>query len=135
MLPHFRAFLVEHITLFSGVLGVLVTLLVTGAGKWLGRPRLVLSFDPSSDAYMSTSTHPEGDQPSVTRKYLRVSVTINGPMFWKSLGHVGAKDCQIYLTGIQRLIAGRLQEDELYDARPVSWPPNKDFKPRNIPRG
>ena len=66
---------------------------------------------------------------------MRVSVTINGPMFWKSLGHIGAKDCQIYLTGIQRLIAGRLQKDELYDARPVSWPPNKDFKPRNIPRG
>jgi hypothetical protein len=134
MVKSFWQFLVDHITVLSGVLGVLVTLLVTGARQWLGRPRLVLSFH-DSEAYLSTSTHREVDQQEVTRKYLRVSVKIDGPRFWKSYGYVGAKDCQFYLTGIQRVIAGKPQEDILYDARPVSWPPNNDFKPRNIPRG
>ena len=135
MLEQLRVFLVEHITLFSGVLGVLLTLLATGGAQWLGRPRLKLSFDPGSDSYMSTSTHQEGTDLNVTRKYLRASVSVSGPRFWRSYGYIGAKDCQIYLIAIQRIIAGKLSEDELYDARPISWPPNNDFKPRNIPRG
>ncbi len=116
-------------------LGAVTTLLFLWVGKFLARPRLVLSFDGSSDAYVATSTHREGKQPSVTRKYLRVSLRAAG-LFGRDLGgSSGAANCLIYITAIQRVVNGSAASDEIYDGRTVSWPPNGMFDPRHIPRG
>lgn len=135
MLEPFRCFLHSDVSLFSGMLGAVTTLVLLSVGKFLARPRLVLSFDGSSDAYMATSTHREGDEPSVTRKYLRVSLRAAG-LFGTILGgSSGAAKCLIYITAIRPVVNGIAGNDQLYDARPVSWPPNKTFDPRHIPRG
>jgi hypothetical protein len=135
MLEQFMHLLHSNLSLFSGILGALTTLVLLSVGRVLARPRLVLSFDSSSDAYMATSTHREGNAPSVTRKYLRVSLRAAG-LFGTNLGgSSGAAKCLIYITAIQPLVKGSAGNDQLYDARPVSWPPNQTFDPRNIPRG
>ena len=135
MLERFLAFLHSNVSLFSGMLGAVTTLVLLSGGKFLTRPRLVLFFDSSSDAYMSTSTHREGDQPSVTRKYLRVSLRAAGLFGTNFGGSSGAANCLMYLTAIQPVVSGRVSNDELYDGRTISWPPNRLFTPRHIPRG
>jgi hypothetical protein len=135
MLEQFMCFLRSNVSLFGGMLGALTTLVLLSVGKCLARPRLVLSFDGSSDAYMATSTHSEGNEPSVTRKYLRVSLRAAG-LFGTNLGgSSGAVKCLIYLTAIQPVVNGRAGNDQLHDARPVSWPPNRTFDARHVPRG
>ena len=107
----------------------MTTLVLLSVGKFPARPRLVLYFDRSSDAYTATSTHPEGNEPSITRKYLRVSLRAAG-LFGTNLGgSSGAAKCLIYITAIQPVVNGSAGNDQLYDARPVSWPPNKTFDP------
>jgi hypothetical protein len=135
MLQRFLSFLHDHVSLFSGMLGAVTTLVLLSIGKALARPRLVLSFDGSSDAYMATSTHAEGDQPSVTRKYLRVSLKAAGLFGTNFGGSSGAANCLIYITAIQPVVNGNASDDQLYDGRIVSWPPNRKFDPRHIPRG
>ena len=48
----------------------------------------------------------------------------------RALGPTAATNCRIYITAIQ--CDGT---DYLHDARTISWPPNKDWEPRTIPRG
>jgi hypothetical protein len=129
-------FLHKYFSLFSGVLGALTTLAFLPVGRSLARPRLTLSFDSARDGYMETSMHPEGEPPvTVTRKYLRVSVTPKG-LFGRNLGgSSGAEDCLIYITAIQKVENGNVGKDCLYDGRELSWPPNRAFSPRHIPRG
>jgi hypothetical protein len=135
MLEKSLVFFRDHFSLFSGMLGAATTLVLLSVGKVFARPRLVLSFDGSKDAYMATSTHAEGKEPSVTRKYLRVSLTARG-LFGTNLGgSSGAAKCLIYITAIQPVVNGSPSNDQLYDARIVSWPPHRDFDPRHIPRG
>jgi len=101
MLEQFMCFLHSYVSLFSGMLGAVTAVVLLSVGKFLARPRLVLSFDGSGDAYMATSTHPEGADPAVTRKYLRVSVRAAG-LFGTNLGgSSGAAKCLIYLAAIQ----------------------------------
>ena len=133
MLKRVLVFLYSNVSLFGGMLGALTTLALLWVGKFLTRPRLVLSFDGNSDAYMATSTHSEGGQ-QVTRKYLRVSLTASG-LIRNSFGSAGAANCLIYITAIQPVVNGRACNDQLHDGRTVSWPPNKSFAPRHIPRG
>jgi hypothetical protein len=71
----------------------------------------------------------------VTRKYLRVSLTANGLFGTRFGGFSGAKSCRIYITAIQPVANGKLHDDQLYDARQLSWPPNEMFEARDIPRG
>ena len=115
------------------MLGALTTLAFLWAGKFLTRPRLVLSFDGDSDAYMAISTHSEGGH-QVTRKYLRVSLRASG-LIGNLFGSGGAANCLIYITAIRPVDSGRAGNDQLYDGRTVSWPPNKSFAPRHLPRG
>ena len=86
MLERFLRFIHDYVSLFGGIGGAVATLVLLKIGKFLSRTRLVLSFDPSSNAYMSTSTHLEGGQ-QVTRKYLRVSVRAAGVVTMKQ-GHL-----------------------------------------------
>ncbi len=133
MLERFLCFLHGNVALFGGIGGAVTTLVLLGIGKFLTRPRLVLSFDEGSDAYMSSSTHSEGDPPvKVTRKYLRVSLRASG-LIGNLFGSSGAAKCLIYVTAIQPVEDD--DDDQLRDARIVSWPPNNDFAPRYIPRG
>jgi hypothetical protein len=133
MLERFLRFIHDYVSLFGGIGGAVATLVLLKIGKFLSRTRLVLSFDPSSNAYMSTSTHLEGGQ-QVARKYLRVSVRAAG-LFRTLFGSSGAANCLIYITAIRPLESGSAGQDRLYDARPISWPPNNMFTARNIPRG
>jgi hypothetical protein len=133
MLERFLCFLHSNVSLFSGMVGAVTTLLLLQIGKFLTRPRLVLSFDGSRDEYLAASTHSEGDQ-QVTRQYLRVSLRASG-LIGKHFGSSGALNCLIYITAIRPLVSGRPSDDHLYDGRTVSWPPNKMFSPRHIPRG
>jgi len=141
----FLGFLHSYVSLFSGVVGAVATVVLLAVKNFLTRPRLGLSFDSSNEAYMSTSTYPEGSLPvTVTRKYLRVSLKATGILGrcryfkgkWGNIfGSSGAENCLIYITAIRPIVAGRAGDDQLYDARIVSWPPNKSFGPRYIPRG
>ena len=135
MLEQFLGFLHSHVSLFSGISGAVTTLVLLSVGKFLARPRLVLSFDGSRDAYVATSTHREGNEPSITRKYLRVSLRAAGLFGTNFGGSSGAAKCLIYIAAIQPVVNGRAGNDQIYDARPVSWPPNQTFDPRHIPRG
>lgn len=75
------------------------------------------------------------DEPSVTKKYLRVSLKAAGLFGTSFGGSSGAAKGLIYITAIQPVVNGSAGKDQLHDARPVSWPPNKTFDPRHIPRG
>ena len=90
-------------------------------------------YDANSDAYLSTSKHFE-DGKQVTRNYLRVSVRAKG-VFKTFFGSSGAEKCLIYISAIRPVESGRAGQDRLFDARPISWPPNKQFAARHIPRG
>jgi hypothetical protein len=123
----FEQFLLNNNSLVGGVVGAVLTVVLLWLGKLFSRPRLHLSFDGTGDRYLAESTHPEGDDPAVTRKYLRVSLKVGGLS--------GAKNCRIYITSIQPIVNGRKEKDRIHDARQISWPPNKKFKARYIPRG
>jgi hypothetical protein len=127
-------FLHDYGPLLGGAIGATLAFLFVGFKEFFARPRLHLDFDNTDEAHMSESTHPEGDK-VVTRKYLRVSLTARG--FFKNGfgGSSGAKKCRVYITSIQPIIGGKVSKDKIYDARPVTWPPNSDFAPRDIPRG
>lgn len=145
MLDRLLGFLHSYVSLLSGVAGAVATVVLLGVKNFLTRPRLRLCFDSGKDAYMATSTHPEGSPPvTVTRKYLRVSLKASGILgrcrYFKGkwgnvFGSSGAVNCLIYITAIRPVVNGRAVDDQLYDARIVSWPPNKTFTPRYIPRG
>lgn len=127
-------FLHENNSLFGGAVGAMLTATLLALKQSFGRPRLDLDFK-SNEAYLPESTHAEGDIPTVTRKYLRVSLKATG-LFGRNLGgSSGAKNCRIYLTSIQPVTTGTVGKDHIYDARPISWPPNNEFNPRDIPRG
>jgi len=104
MLEQFLAFLHRHVSLLSGMLGAVTALVLLSVGKFLARPRLVLSFDGSSDAYMATSTHSEDNERSVTRKYLRVSLRAAGLFGTNFGGSSGAAKCLIYIAAIQPVV-------------------------------
>jgi hypothetical protein len=114
----------NYVSLFGGIGGAVTTLVLVRVGQFFTRPKLVLSFDENGKAYMASSTHRENDQ-KVTRRYIRVSLRTSG-----CLGSSAATNCRIYITAIQ--CDGT---DYLHDARTISWPPNKDWDPRTIPRG
>jgi hypothetical protein len=124
MLERFMNFLHSNVALFGGIGGAVITLVFLETRNFITRPRLSLSFDGDDEAYMTSSTHREHDQ-QVTRKYIRVCLRTFG-----CLGSSAATNCRIYITAIQ--CDGT---EYLHDARIISWPPNKDFDPRDIPRG
>ena len=59
MLERFLSFLHSNVALFGGIGGAVITLALLRIENFFARPRLVLSFDESSDAYMASSTHSE----------------------------------------------------------------------------
>ena len=126
-------FVHENNSLFGGPVGATLTAILLGLKQFIGTPRLYLDFKSGQDAYLSESTHVEGEG-RVTRKYLRVSVTATGIFGLRFGGSSGARKCRIYVTSIQPIKDGATQNDHIFDARPISWPPDKDFDPRDIPR-
>jgi hypothetical protein len=131
----FEQFLLNNNSLVGGIVGAVLTVLLLWLGKLFSRPRLHLFFDGSDDRYLAESTHREGENPAVTRKYLRVSLKAAGLFGLEIGGLSGAKNCRIYITSIQPVINGREGKDRIHDARQISWPPNKMFEARDIPRG
>jgi hypothetical protein len=140
ILQAFEQFLLNNNSLvLAGIVGAVVGSVLTVALLWLGkfvsRPRLRLFFNGTDvERYLPESTHPEGRPAvTVTRKYLRVSLKAVG-LFGREIGGLsGARNCRIYITSIQ--LDGREGTDRIHDARPISWPPNKNFDTRDIPRG
>lgn len=125
------AFVHENNSLFGGAVGATLTAILLALKQSFGRPRLHIDFK-SDQAYLPESTHREGDIPAVTRKYLRISLKATG-LFGRNLGgSSGAKNCRIYLTAIQPVTNGTVGRDHIYDARPVSWPPNNQFEPQTF---
>lgn len=137
MPPAWKQFAQDYAFLFGGAAGACLTFIFLGLKQFFGRPRLRLDFNKDDEAYLSESTHLEGENPEVmvTRKYLRVSVKATGILRSRIGGSSGARNCRIYVTSIQPIQNGKPQHDHIYDARPTSWPPNKDFVPRDIPKG
>jgi hypothetical protein len=131
----FAQFLLNNNSLMGGVVGSVLTVVLLWLGKLFSRPRLSLFFDGTSDGYLTESTHPEGDDPAVTRHYLRVSLKATGLFGLEIGGLAGAKNCRIYVISIQPVVDGREEKDRIHDARQISWPPNKAFDARDIPRG
>lgn len=120
-----KKFAQDYAFLFGGAAGACLTFIFLGLKQLFGRPRLHLVFNKDDEAYLSESTHLEGETPKVmvTRKYLRVSVQATGIFRSRSGGSSGARKCRIYVTSIQPIKDGKPQHDRIYDARPTSWPP------------
>jgi hypothetical protein len=130
----FEQFVLNN-SLVAGIVGSVLTVVLLCFREFFSRPRLHLFFDGTDDQYLAESTHPEGDSPAVTRKYLRVSLKATGLCRLKIGGLSGAKNCRIYITSIQPVVNRQEGKDRIYDARQISWPPNKSFEARGIPRG
>lgn len=135
VLRAFEQFLLSNNSLIGGIVGAVLTVVLLWLGKFFSRPRLRLFFDGADDAYLTESTHREGDNPAVTRKYLRVSLKAAGLFGLEIGGLSGAKNCRIYISSIQPIVDGREGKDRIHDARQISWPPNQMFEARDIPRG
>jgi hypothetical protein len=125
-----HSFLLDNNSLLGGIAGAVLTTFLLWARELFVRPKLTLRFSEDKEGYLTSSTHPENGNPSVTRKYLRVSVSANAP--W---GFAPAKQCVIYLSSIEILTNGKPGANLLHDARQISWPPYAQFGGRELPNG
>jgi len=81
----------DNNSLVGGIAGAVLTVGLLWISQFFARPRPRLHFNGTDDACLAESTHPEGDMPDVTRKYLRVNLRSAG-LFGRHFGGLsGAK--------------------------------------------
>jgi hypothetical protein len=110
----------------GGVIGGLVTGFYSHARAWLTRPRLSVDYANDSGHFVDfDAVNREGK--NISAVYVRVRVLNEGRRV--------ARGCRVFLTGLEEVHpSGTTTSTNLHEALVLGWP-NRDFEPRDIPRG